>query len=346
MEGRLETLRARRDRFLKIGKWVLLLCAVLWLASIAFYDTDADPGATGPRILLPSRLAYSLLLGGIEPLDIQRVWGGPATLFGLGSFATSLLVLGLAALARARLNDRPWSRTGAVLVLCSMPLWALTYAASGRAIYPVLVRPEAFQRLTALIEARQPGTVSTLRAGTRLALPANVGGGRRIRVLQSGEGIMVKGPDDALPIQDQLDAETLRFALAEQAYFAGDRPAVRRLLPIALAMPPADQPARNEFAQRLAAIGRFAGVPPVPDNQARWVEEGDATWAFAMRFILVNRVLIRITMLAGMLSLLIGLVLRRRVGQIERHRAETRVPIIPRAKPGFGRSNRGLTPSS
>jgi len=343
MESRLEMLKARRDRFLAIGKWLLLLCAILWLGSIAFYDTAADPGVDRPKILLPTRLAYSLLIANVEHLDVRRIWGGPATAFGLGSFACSLLVLGLAALARARLNHRPFSRTGAALTLCAVPLFILTWVETSLAVHPLFVDQPAFQHLTASIETRQPGMVATLRAGRMPELPADSGGGRRLRVVQ-GEGTTVSGPDNDRPIRDLVDAETLRFALAQQAWFAGDRETLRRLLPISLAMPPADRPARNDFAQRLAAMGRAAGMAPVPPTQAQWVADGDATWAAALRFIRINRVLIRITLLAGILSLLVGLVLRRRVGQIERHRAEVGVPMRHPSMPGFGRSNRGLTP--
>ena len=342
MESRFETLKARRDRFLAIGKWVLLLCAVLWLASIAFYDTAADPGVDRPKILLPSRLTYTLLVANIEHLDLRRIWGGPATGFGLASFACSLLVLGLAALARARLNRRPLSRTGAALALSSVPLFILTWQATALNVYPLFVDQASFRELTRAIEARQPRMVATLRAGIMPDLPADIGGGRRLRVLR-GEGTRVGALDGDLSIRDRVDAETLRFALAQQAWIEGDRAALRRLLPIALAMPPTDRTARNDFAQRLAAMGRAAGVAPVPAVQAQWVAEGEAAWTLTLRFIRINRILIRITMLAGMLSLLIGLVLRRRVGQIERHRAEVGAPPAQPARSGFGRSNRGLT---
>jgi hypothetical protein len=319
MEARLAVLRARRDAFIGAAKALLLICVIAWLCGICFYDTAADPALDRPKILLPTRLTHALLLADIAPLEIRRIWGGPATLFGLQGFATCLLGLGLFALAWARLSHRPFSRKGAALALASLPLWMLSFQESGRIAYPTLVRAEQFGWLTRLVETRQPGAVARLRAGGRLGLPDDEGGKLRLRTrTDPGGTLSLTSASDEPPIRDRIDAEALRFALAQEAMFVGDRATLRRLLPIRLAMPPADQPARNDIAQRLAALGRAAGAPPVPPDQAAWVAAGEASWDRALALIRANRTLIQLTLVLGLVALLIGLVLGRHVRTIER----------------------------
>jgi hypothetical protein len=319
MDERLASLRGRRDMFLATAKGLLMLCTLLWLASMCFYDTAADPGADRPKILLPTRLGYALIVGHIEHLDIRRIWGGPATLFGLTSFAASLTLIAAIAMVRAWMNRRALSRLGPALGIIAIPLWALSLQAGALVAFPTFVRPEAFQRLADLVDRQQPGTLARLHAGQRLALPANVGAMRSFRVSEAEGRLLVNGRDDARPLRDQADAEAMRFALAQQAMFANDRATLRRLLPIHLAMPATDLPARNDIAQRLAAMGRAAGAAPVPPADAAWVEQGEARWLLGLRLIRINRFAIQTSLALGLAALFLGLLLRRRMARIEGH---------------------------
>ncbi|HYJ51705.1 MAG TPA: hypothetical protein VEW04_00885 [Allosphingosinicella sp.] len=315
---------------------------ILWLGSMCFYDTAADPGVDRAKILLPTRITYAMLLADIPSLPIQRIWGGPTTLFGLGSFATSLTVVGTFALALARLSGRPFSKAGAALTLASLPFWFLTFEASGAVVHPTFLHPEPFGRLADFIETRQPGLLAQLRAGSRPSLPRDLGGRIRLHA-RPGEGRLVTlagGDGRERPIRDQADAEALRFALAQQAMFAGDRATLRRLLPIDLPMPVSDRTARHDIASRLAALGRSAGVAPVPPEQAAWVSAGEASWRTSIRLVRINRIAIRTLLVFGLVTLLIGQVLKRRVVTIERHSVAAQVgadEVRAPSRPSFGR---------
>jgi hypothetical protein len=331
MDDKLATLARRRDRFFAAAKYSLLLCAIAWLASMAFYDTAADPAIDYPKILLPAQLDYAMMLGGIKDIGIRRIGSGPATLFGVQSFASALLVLGLIALFRARVGRRPWSRTGLVLVLLSVPLWIFAFGGGSPIFTPRFVRPDGFERLVRFVEARQPGSVATLRAGGRLDLPERAAGGKTLYFADASSPPVPARPGSP-PLADQGDAEAFRFALAQQAMFAGDKAGLRRLLPIRMETQAADAPARDDVAQRLGRIGRAAGMAPVPPGDAAWVAEGERRWRLAMRLIRANRFLIQASLAAGLIALVFGLVLKRRLRRIERSAAAAFDPV-PTANP-------------
>lgn len=334
-----EALAGRRDLFLLATKVLLGVCAASWLGGIVFYDISADRPNMAATLLLPTRTAYILLLAKGETVGVERIWGGPATLLGLECLAGTLGTAGLFLLVRRRLRGGSLSRPGLAFACAGMFAGSLMTKA-GAAAYPVTVTPASFDQLVAFIAQRQPTVLTALRAGERTPLGAG-----RPRVMHgtivSGEGSTRALPDAGdQPLRDGFDTEALRFALAQQAADRGDLPALRRLLPIALAMPPTDRPARNDFARRLVRLGAIAGMPPVPPTQRDWVWTGDAAWRRALAWVHVARIILQVTLLTGSVSLTLSLLLRRRYRRLERYRETLAAAprAAARARPTFGRA--------
>ena len=334
-----ERLVSRRDSLLIAAKWLLLICAGFWLTSIAFYDAAADPGIEMKKILLPARLSFALLQAGVDPLPIRRIWGGPATLFGLRCFEASLFFTALVALGYIWFRRRRVSRVGAGLLLLSMPLFYLGGMAARPLAFSVYIKADQLEPLARSIERTQPGAIATLREGGRLPLPEDAGGVRQLRAIQAQGRIIVQSRDPSPPLRDRKDAEAMRFALAQQAWLAGDRVQLRRMLPLRLTLAPTDLPSRNDIARRLAAIEHLAGTPAVAGEDRSWVAAGDAAWARAVRLIHLNRYGINILLWPGLVLLVVGLILGRRVKKIERHLATgAGGPPPPPLVAGFGRA--------
>jgi hypothetical protein len=303
-----EKLAARRDLFLALAKILLIATTLLWLGMMAFYDRAADNSAP-PTILLTSRSAFLLWLERIDAIAERRIWGGPSTLFGLQSFVASLVVVSAIAFLRAWLNRGKLSWLGVALALTAIPLGVASVAAGSSLAYPVALTPANFDRLAAMIEARQPGLIARLKAGERPVFP-KTGGAQRRFTMSPDHHLVESVPAGTPPLRDRDDVEGLRFALAGQAYAAGDLPTLRRLLPIDLAMPPADQPARNDFARRLVDMGNAAGGAPVPAADRAVIAARNARWHDILTWILRVRVLLQIMLWSGLTCLVIGLILR------------------------------------
>jgi hypothetical protein len=144
-------------------------------------------------------------------------------------------------------------------------------------------------------------------------------------------------PDGAPLLRDADDAESLRFALAQQAWLAGDQATLRRLLPISLTMPPTDLPARNDIAQRLTRMGEVAGVAPVPAAQADIVATRTRVWQRGLALTHDARLLLHILLWSGLFCLVIGLILRWSHDRIEARTATlAAMTAAPRRNRGVG----------
>ena len=331
----LEKLAARRDLFLSLARILLIATTLLWLGMMAFYDRAADDSAP-PTILLTSRSAFLLWLERIDAIAERRIWGGPSTLFGLQSFVASLVVVSAIAFLRAWLNRGKLSWLGIALALIAIPLGVASVGAGSSLAYPVALTPANFDRLAAMIEARQPGLIAKLKAGERPAFP-KTGGAQRHFTMSPDHHLVEAVPAGTPPLRDQDDVEGLRFALAGQAYAAGDLQTLRRLLPIGLAMPPADLPARNDFAHRLVDMGNAAGVVPVPADDQAVIATRNAQWHAVLTWILRARILLQIMLWSGLACLVIGLILRwshERIGAQATRLAELQAPRRNRTASG------------
>jgi hypothetical protein len=116
--------------------------------------------------------------------------------------------------------------------------------------------------------------------------------------------------DDAPPLRDRDDVESFRFALAQQAWLAGDTSTLRKLLPIALSTPQTDMPARNDFARRLTSMGAAAQKSPVPAAQLETIRARTDSWQRALSAIRYARLLLQLMLWSGLACLVIGLILR------------------------------------
>ena len=334
-------LARRRDRVIGIAKAALIAATCLWLVAMALYDDSVDRPGVARDYLLPSRSGVLLALFDIEPLSVRRVWGGPWTLYGMQCLAGSLGVVGLIALFRARMNRGRFSWPGLLLVIAALIVSAQSAASGSGGIYPATIDRDALGRLLSLVERREPGLLSRLRSGERLVLPATGGAAIGVRLGPDGHVVPALPPGRSL-LRDRADAESLRFVLAEQALADGDRATLRRLLPIALAMPPTDQPARDDFARRLDAMGAVAGVAAAPPGDLPRLRAGAADWRTMTELTRVLRPLMQGLLLIGLVGTLIGFHLRRRVASIERRQAalivrSVHLPPVPVTARGFGR---------
>lgn len=334
-----DALARRRDLFLLAAKALLAVSAASWLAAILFYDVSADGSGGAATLLLPTRMGYALMLAGGEAIPIQRIWGGPATLFGLQCLAGTLGTMGLVLLVRMRLLGGSLSRTGLALA-CAGLLAGSVATGAIRAAFPLTVSARSLKQLVSFVAQRQPALLDALRKGERA--PLGMGGHSEVQfTVVSGEGSTRALLDDGdQPLRDGFDTEALRFALAQHAANEGDLPALRRLLPIALPMPPADQPARNDFARRLFLLGEIAGTPPVPQADGDWVRTGNVAWHRALAWVHIARLIMQVTLLTGLIGLVVGLVLRGRHRRLEQHRetlATRAAPPTP-ARKVFGRA--------
>lgn len=318
----IDKLAARRNLFIMLAKVLLIGTSLLWLCMMVFYDPSAD-GAARPSILLTSRTSFLLWSEHIQRIDERRIWGGPSTLFGLWSLIGSLATISIIAFLRAWLNRGALSRIGVGFGLVALVLGIACAGAETGAVYPATLTPANFERLTAAIEARQPGLIARLKAGEHPTLPASGGGTRRLTVSSGNQVAVIEDLEqDGPELRDRDDVEGLRFALAGQAYARGDLPTLRRLLPIALAMPPTDLPARNDFARRLVAMGAAAGMAPVPAADRAVVMARATYWNAVLTWIGRARVLLQIMLWSGLSCLVIGLILRWSHGRIEAQRAK------------------------
>ena len=315
MSPALDRLALRRDVFIRLAKILLICTTIVWLVLMALYDRAAD-GWPANTILLPTRTTYMLWAERIPALDLRRIWGGPTTLFGaqclIGTFAT----ISFLAFVRTWLNRAKVSWLGVGFAIASSVLALPVVAAGSGAIYPVEVEPADFARLTTAIQKSQPGLIERLRAGEHLGLPRTSGAVGRLRMSETGHLVAVV-PDGTPLLRDSDDAESLRFALAQQAWLAGDQAALRRLLPIALTMPPTDLPARNDIAQRLTRMGEVAGAAPVPGAQADVVAARTRTWQRRLAMTHYARLLLHLLLWSGLSCLVIGLILRWSHDRIE-----------------------------
>jgi hypothetical protein len=309
----MEKLAGRRDLLLSLARGLLIATTLVWLGMMAFYDQSADTMAN-PSILLSTETAYLLPLGGIGAIDQIRIWGGPSTLFGLQALIMSLAVVSVAAFLRAWLNRGRISRLGLVLAPLAIVLAIATAGTGSNLMRPAAVTPANFDRLTALIDARQPGLIARLKAGQRPAFPKRSGG--RSLTVSADKRLVAVIPPGAPLIRDQEDVEGLRLGLASRAYIAGDIPALRRLLPIDLETTPAEMPARNDFARRLIDMGNAAGVAPVPAAQRQVTAARAATWHAILGWVRTARILLQVMLWSGLSCLVIGLILRWSHGRI------------------------------
>ncbi|MDB5705340.1 MAG: hypothetical protein JWN66_2456 [Sphingomonas bacterium] len=335
----IEKLAARRDLFLSLARILLIATTLLWLGMMAFYDRAADNTAA-PSILLTSRSAFLLWMERIDAISERRIWGGPSTLFGLQSLVVSLVVVSAVAFLRAWLNRGKLSWLGIALALAAIPLGVASVEAGSSLAYPVALTPANFARLAAMIETRQPGLIAKLKAGEHPLFP-KTGGAQRHFTMSPDHHLVEAVPAGTPPLRDHDDVEGLRFALAGQAYAAGDLTTLRRLLPIDLAMPAADLPARNDFARRLVDMGNAAGVAPVPAADRAVIAARNARWHDILTWILRVRVLLQVMLWSGLSCLVIGLILRWSYSRIGAQAARLEALQAP---PRRNRTASGVTP--
>lgn len=315
----LDRLGARRDRFMAAGKALLIAATLVWCGLMAFYDISVNrPGLSD--ILLNSRTSYILVDAKLPPLDHRSIWGGPAALFGLQCFAGLIGTVAMIALFREWLNRGRISRLGVALAIVALSGGTAVTVSSRIDIYPLFVSADTFSDLIARIEAREPGLIGRLKAGERPALPRSGGEVMNIRV-SSVSGRWMKGSSRPVLV-DQRDAEGLRFALAQQAYMANDLPTLRRLLPIDVAVPPTDEPARYDIARRLSLLSEAAGVPAIPAGNITPIAADTASWQARVAVVPWLRRIMQILLLAGFAAAIAALAMRRHYSSIELKMAE------------------------
>jgi hypothetical protein len=305
----------RRDLLVRIAKVSLVAATCLWLIGMALYDRSVDRVGSGQDFLLTSRGMVLLAIGDIERLPIRRIWGGPWTLFGVQCVAGTFGTIGVIALIRARLNRGRVAWLGIVFLLAAVTVGSIATTQGASPVYPATIDRAGLARVIALVDARAPGAIARLRAGTSLDLPVSGGGSITLAPTRTTDG-QVAIPADIRLLRDRADGEGLRFLLAQQAYADGDMATLRRLLPVALALPPTDRPARNDFARRLVAMGAAAGEPAVPPRDTAWVSRGLADWQRFISLTLILRHIMQACLVIGLLSAAIAYVLRRRVASI------------------------------
>jgi hypothetical protein len=312
----LSLLHRRKDRLLGWGRRLLLAAFLILSAGMLLYTREIDVPAMG-SVLVPDELLRARLLSGVTDLGFRRIWGGPMTRGGFGVTAMGFLVLGLIALAEARLAGRKLSKTGLLLVLASLPMFGMAVTEGQEIGGTAFLRPADAGTMRQLVEQRQPALAATLRRGGVADLPES-GAVNRFGV---GSDLHLFIPDAAnvLPLQDRREAEAFRFVLAQQAVIAKDRTALRALLAYPIHLPDVDPRARRDVAQRLAAIETFAGKPAVDGRDRAWVDKGAAEWRLSLGFSRILRRLFQLLLVAGLLSLVTGLIIRRRLRRIGRH---------------------------
>lgn len=300
----LERLALRRDRLILSAK--ILLPAIVWLVAMAFYDRAAD-GYPVKSILLTTRTSFLLWNAHIPATGERRIWGGPATLFGAQSLLGTFAAVSGIAFVRAWLNRARVSRIGIAFAAGSIVLGLRVAVAGSIDIYSLAVTPANFATLATAVDAHSPGLIDALKRGERPKLPA---AGGSIREVAIEPGLIARPADKGPLVRDRDDVEGLRYALAQQAWLAGDVATVKRLLPISLAIPPTDRPARNDFARRLVEMGAMAGVAPVPVDEQSVVANRATQWKEGLAMIRYMRMVLHLLLWSGLLCLVLGLLVR------------------------------------
>jgi hypothetical protein len=327
-------LERRRDLFLTSGRILLLTGAVLWLLAILFYDPIHEPSV--PAILLPTRAMKWFILGDFWPYSLRPIWGGPMHLLGLKIATWTISLIGLVVIAWVRIARGRWSRPGMAIWGVAFVLAGFIGPASRFAVYPQVITTVDFSRLAVTIDKRQRGMIARLEAGERPALPST--GGERLPLPITAEDGKPHGQfTDERVLVDRVDAETLRFGLAQRAWLSGDTAKLRRLLPIDLPLPPPDVSARNDLGHRLAAMGRAAGMASAPAGYPFPIDDWDRRWKFWSRLAYWLTQLMHLTLPAGVLVTGTGLLLRRRHAAIITHAATLERSQPQTAPTGFGR---------
>jgi hypothetical protein len=334
MTSPLDRLASRRDVLLRLARALLLGATFIWLAMMALYDRSID-SAANPSILLTSRTSFLLLVEQIPLLPEQRIWGGPATLFGMQCLVGTFGTIAVVAFIRARLNRGGFSWLGMTFLVLAIGLAIPTVQAGAGFIRPMAVSQASFARLLDAIDRREPGLIARLKAGERPDLPRDGGAARSFSV--TAEGRIRLTDDGRSPVlRDRADAEGLRFALAEQALARGDMVTLRRLLPMALPIMPADMPARNDFARRLVQMRDAAGVPTVTAELRSVTDDRAARWNAYLSVVRFARIPMHLLLWSGLALGLIGLILRWSHRRISRH-AATLGDRAPQAEGNAGR---------
>jgi hypothetical protein len=315
----LDRLASRRDIFLRIAKALLLGATFIWLAMMALYDQSID-SAANPSILLTSRTSFLLLVEQIPSLPEQRIWGGPATLFGMQCLVGTFGTIAVVAFIRARLNRGGFSWLGMAFLILAIGLAIPTVQAGAGLVRPMAVSQPSFARLIDAIDRREPGLIARLKAGERPDLPRDGGAARSFSVTPEGR-IRLPDGNRSPALRDRADAEGLRFALAEQALARGDIATLKRLLPITLPIPPTDMPARNDFARRLVQMGDAARVPSVTPELRSVTDDRAARWNAFLGGVRLLRIPMHLLLWSGLALGLMGLILRWSHDRISRHAA-------------------------
>jgi len=309
-------LQRRRDRLLAAGKGLLLLAVAALLAGMTFYTYELD-SPTMRTVLLPSSLNRALLLSRLDPLPIERIWGGPATRYGATACATAFVVMSFVALVEARLGGRKISLIGLILPIPAVILFVLLPPAAGLDQRVTYLRPAQTAALVELVGRRQPEVLEAVRFGRAPDLPGRAEIITRLATDRDG-AIFIPSAEHVQPIMSGEEVEALRFVLAQQAAIAGDRTALRALLPVRLPSREADSAGRNDIGQRLAAIGRAAGMPAVAPRERPGVASEQAAWKRGLLLLLLLRHLFQLLLAAGLVSLAAGVVIRRRLVRMDR----------------------------
>jgi hypothetical protein len=312
----LALLRRRKERLIGWARHLLLAAFLVLLGSMLLYTREIDSPAMA-NVLVPHDLLRMRFLSGVTDLGIRRLWGGPATIEGLGVCGDGLLALGLISLVEARLGGRKVSKVGLALVIAALPLFGAVVAAKRDVGGAYFVRPADAATMRHLVELRQPAVLATLNRGGVADLPET--GARAVVGVRGGMRPSLADTAAILPVKDQAAGESLRFVRAQEALIAGDRPALHALLarPIHLADP--DPDARSDIAQRLVAIEAFAGTPALAARDRGWVEAGASQWRLSLRLSHLLRRLFQLLLAAGLATLVTGLIIRRRLKRIDTH---------------------------